>query len=140
MIKKEFGSKVKKILVLAGMMSVLCSSAVFAAVVEAGGGIWDYGFTGLFNNWVHSKYYHPTEIHGSSVLGCVFDSDYNVAAGAESNANTAAAVYGNKAYYCIGYRSATSTQSYSTRTINSNALGQINNNLYEMHGVDIVRE
>lgn len=99
------GKKVKKILILSGVISLLFSSAVFAEVVEVEGGTWDYGMDGFLGGWVHSNYYHSTEIHGSSVQGVNFVSDYNVSPSEWSEANTASAISGNHAYYCIGYRS-----------------------------------
>lgn len=96
-----------RVLVLCVCILGLVSVTVYAERVDVEGGTWDYGFDGFLDNWLYSKYYHPTEIHGSSVLGDAFVTDYNKFPKEWSNANTPAAIVNNHAYYCVGYRADT---------------------------------
>lgn len=50
-------------------IAVAGGTAAYAAVTNAGGGIWHYGGPSLVpsNNW--SNYLHATETHGSAVTG-----------------------------------------------------------------------
>ena len=73
--------------------------------LEIEGGDWDYGYCNMYLD-IYSDYSHNYSIHGSSVQGAFFDSDYNVAAGKKSHASAEALLRGNQCYYNLGRRSA----------------------------------
>ncbi len=91
--------------ILLGMTLTFFTGATAFASLKIDGGTWDYGYKNLHFT-IYSKYNHPTQIHGSSVDGAFFDSDYNVKKGKWSSASTDAALSGNHCYYCLGKRSA----------------------------------
>ena len=90
-------------------LSVFFSITALAAI-DIDGGTWDYGYKNAYLT-IYSSYYHPTSIHGSSVDGAWFDSDYNVAAGLWSYASADAAISGNHCYYCLGSRNRAANKS-----------------------------
>ncbi len=94
--------KVFRSMLLAGMLSLIVASTAFAALA-IDGGTWDYGYKNYYMT-VYSNYYHPTLLHGSSVKGAWFDSDYNVPRGLISSASADAAFSGNHCYYTVGAR------------------------------------
>ncbi|MBE5968240.1 MAG: hypothetical protein E7255_15000 [Lachnospiraceae bacterium] len=96
--------KLFKSILLGAALTVFAGTTAFAAI-DIDGGKWDYGYKNLYFT-VYSRYYHETSIHGSSVDGAWFDSDYNVAKDVWSNASADAAVSGNHCYYCLGERNA----------------------------------
>ena len=57
------------------MLTILIGTTV-AYAEEVEGGTWNAGLKNLYMT-VYSDYLHPTYIHGSSVQGAWFDSDYN---------------------------------------------------------------
>lgn len=99
--------KLFKGILLAAMLTLFTGTTVFASI-DIDGGTWDYGYKNLYLT-IYSKYYHATSIHGSSVDGAWFDSDYNVAKGVWSNASADAAISGNHCYYCLGTRTTSLT-------------------------------
>lgn len=99
-----YEKRIVKGIALIGILSTFMGMTAFA-VLDIDGGKWDYGYKNLYLT-VYSKYYHPNQIHGSSVDGAWFDSDYNIKAGLWSNASADAAISDNHCYYCLGERSA----------------------------------
>lgn len=95
-------SKLFKSILLSATLTVFAATTAFAAI-DIDGGKWDYGYKNFYMT-VYSKYYHPDQIHGSSVDGAWFDSDYNIAKGVWSNASADAGISDNHCYYCIGER------------------------------------
>lgn len=89
-------------IILAGILTILLGTSVFAAI-DIDGGTWDYGYKNIYTT-IYSKYYHPGTVHGSSVDGAWFAYDYNKGRGEWSNAEADAALSGNHCYYNIGYR------------------------------------
>lgn len=85
--------------VAAGILAATVGTTAMA-LLPIDGGVWDYGVRILT---VYSDYYHPNEIHGSTVEGAFKDTDYNVAPGQTSHASAEALLRGNKCYYCLGY-------------------------------------
>lgn len=88
---------------IAGTLAAVVGTTAMALEIE--GGNWDYGYC----NWyldIYSDYSHNSSIHGSSVQGAFFDSDYNVAPGKTSHATAEALLRGNQCYYHRGARSA----------------------------------
>lgn len=94
--------KLFKSILLGAALTVFAGTTAFASL-EIDGGTWDYGYKNLYLT-IYSSYYHPDSIHGSSVDGAWFDSDYNIAKGLWSYATADAAIAGNHCYYCIGER------------------------------------
>lgn len=99
--------KLFKGILLATMLTLFTGTTVFASI-DIDGGTWDYGYKNLYLT-IYSKYYHATSIHGSSVRGAWFSSDYNVAKGMWSNASADAAFFDNHCYYCLGARTTSLT-------------------------------
>ena len=88
---------------LAGALAATVGTTAMALEIE--GGDWDYGYCTMYLD-IYSDYSHNYSIHGSSVQGAFFDSDYNVAAGKKSHASAEALLRGNQCYYNLGRRSA----------------------------------
>lgn len=98
-------SKIIKTIAVVLILSVMAAIPILAEQVSPPeGGTWEYGMDGFLDNWVYSNYYHPYMVHGSSVQGCIFVSNYNVIPGSWSRAGTYAAISGNHVYYCTGPR------------------------------------
>lgn len=92
----------KRIAMCLTVATMLTGAVGVANAVSVEGGEWNYGV----NSVVFSNYYHPSQIHGSSVINGdgLKVTDYNKAAGKTSYASAKAARSGNQAFYCIGRR------------------------------------
>lgn len=95
--------KIARSFVLAGALSATVGTAAMALKID--GGNWDYGYCNFYLD-IYSDYSHNYSIHGSSVQGVFFDSDYNVASGKTSHASSEALLRGNECHYNLGKRSA----------------------------------